>query len=181
MEKKSKLQWMADHIRISRIMKANAHKEDAVVYLFLDFDGVINIFLLEGTPEYEAALARKEFDFANRECVQRLNRLCHDFPLKVIVSSSWRYAGLEYCQDYLEKAGMDPSIRLAGMTDAETMLPREEHIVQYLFEHPDFKGFIIFDDLKMNELSDYLVRTDCLIGWNDERDAYARKILEKYM
>ncbi len=179
---KTAFEWMADHRRLKKIMNANRNKEDSVIYMFLDFDGVINIFLLEGTPEYEKALAKKEFDFANRECVQRFNRFMADYPdVKVVVSSSWRYAGLPYCQDYLEKAGMDPKIRLELQTDSHTMKPRELHITDFLFEHPDFKGFIIFDDMKMPHLDDYLVRTDCLVGWNDERDAYARKILEKYI
>lgn len=179
---KTQAQWLVDKKRLISIMTANRAKEDSVIYMFLDFDGVINIFLLEGTPEYEEALEKREFDFANRECVQRFNRFCRDFPMvKVVVSSSWRYAGLAYCQEYLEKAGMDPSIRLCGMTDAETMLPREEHIVDYLFAHDDFRGFIIFDDMKMKNLDEYLVQTDCLIGWNEERDAYARTILQKYI
>jgi hypothetical protein len=179
---KTEAQWLVDRKRIRSIITANRGKEDSVIYMFLDFDGVINIFLLEGTPEYEKALEKREFDFANRDCVKRLNRLCRDYPMiKVIVSSSWRYAGLPYCQDYLEKAGMDPSIRLADMTDPVTMLPREEHITEYLFDHPDFRGFIILDDMKMKHLNDYLVQTDCLVGWNDERDDCARKILQKYV
>ena len=182
METKTQADWLADHKKLFRIMKENEGRKDSVIYLFLDFDGVINIFLLEGTPEYEKALKKEEFDFANRDCVKRLNRLCADFPdIRIIVSSSWRYAGLAYCQDYLEKAGMDPRIRLYDTTDAATMLPREEHITGYLFDHPDFRGFIIFDDMKMKHLNHYLVRTDCLVGWDDERDAYARKILEKYI
>lgn len=180
--RKSKFAWVRDLKKLKKIMAANRHNDDSVIYMFLDFDGVINIFLLEGTPEYKEAMAKKEFDFANRECVQRMNKFITDYPeIRVVVSSSWRYAGLPYCQDYLEKAGMDPSIRLEFQTDSHTMKPRELHITDFLFEHPDFKGFIIFDDMKMPNLDRYLVRTDCLVGWNEERDAYARKILEKYI
>lgn len=180
--KKSKFQWRVDHIKLNRIMASNRKKDGSVIYLFLDFDGVLNIFLLEGTPEYEKAMAKKEFDFANRECVQRFNRFMQDYPmLRVVVSSSWRYAGLPYCQEYLENAGMDPKIKLEYQTDSHTMEPRELHITDFLFAHPDFRGFIIFDDMKMPNLEDYLVRTDCLVGWNEERDAYARKILEKFI
>ena len=182
MEEKSTIQWFIDQKRIRSIIRSNKYREDSVIYMFLDFDGVINIFLLEGTPEYELAVSKDEFDFANRDCVKRLNQLCHDYPqIKVVVSSSWRYAGLAYCQEYLERAGMDPSIRLHDMTDAVTNLPREEHIVDYLFSHEDFRGLIIFDDMKMKNLNEYLVQTDCLIGWNEERDAYARKILDKFI
>lgn len=179
---KTKLQWLLDHARLKRIMASNRKKDNSVIYMFLDFDGVVNIFLLEGTPEYAEALARKEFDFANRDCIQRMNRFVNDYPdIRIVVSSSWRYAGLPYCQEYLENAGMDPKIRLEYQTDSVTMLPREVHITDFLFEHPDFRGFIIFDDMKMPNLKDYLVQTDCLVGWNDERDAYARKIIEKYI
>ena len=179
---KSKFAWERDLIKLRKIMRQNKNKDGSVIYMFLDFDGVINIFLQEGTPEYEEAVAKKEFDFANRECVERMNRFINDCPdIRVVVSSSWRYAGLPYCQEYLEKAGMDPRIRLDYATDAYTMLPREIHMTDFLFEHPDFRGFIIFDDMKMPNLASYLVRTDCLVGWNEERDAYARKILEKYI
>lgn len=71
---KTQAQWLVDKKRLISIMTANRAKEDSVIYMFLDFDGVINIFLLEGTPEYEEALEKREFDFANRECVQRFNR-----------------------------------------------------------------------------------------------------------
>ncbi|MBR2811457.1 MAG: hypothetical protein IKD69_08765 [Solobacterium sp.] len=172
-------QWAMIHKRLKSIMVHNRNTKEPLFYLFLDFDGVINLFYLEGTPEYDRMLKNKEFDFADRVCVKRLERICKDYPIKVILSSSWRYSGIEYCQQYLEKAGLDPAVKLHDTT-AIDWKTRPEHIVDYLFEHQDFTGFIIFDDIYMKDLIDYEIVTDFLQGWSEEKDKKARELLDSF-
>jgi hypothetical protein len=50
----------------------------------------------------------------------------------------------------------------------------------YLKSHPDFTGFLIFDDMDMPHLRKYLVRTDPYHGWDEERDQFARKLMKKF-
>jgi len=180
MEKKSELQWMFDHGKIRNIMRKNRKKEDPFVYVFLDFDGVINVFYLEGTPEYYEMLAKGEFEFADRRCVERINRLHRDFPIRIILSSSWRFSGIPYCTEYLQNAGLDPEIKIYGMTQTEVFHPREEDIVSYLLEHPDFTGFVVLDDIHMKHLQAFEVETDPLKGYTEERDLKCREIISGF-
>ncbi|MCR4951662.1 MAG: hypothetical protein K6A40_10105 [Solobacterium sp.] len=185
MEKKSELQWKVDYFRLNRIMKKNRREGKELYYAFVDFDGVLNVFFEPGTPEF-AAMAKKveetgEFDFADAACVARLNRFCDSFPVRLIISSSWRFSGLEFCQEYLEKAGLDPKHKFFGMTQTEIFHPREEDIVSYLLAHPDFTGFIIFDDMDMPHLKPWHVQTDPCRGWDEEKNIEAFEIIRKFM
>lgn len=164
------------------IMKTNRKTGLRKFYLFLDFDGVINVFFMPGTPEYEkkAAESKDHFDFADRGAVEHLNNLSRDYPISLVISSSWRFGGLKSCVKYLKEAGMSDQITIAGTTQIDHFQTREEDIQEYLLSHPDFTGFIIFDDGNMPNLSKYLVLTNPLKGWNEERDTYARNILKNF-
>lgn len=184
MKLKSEFQWRIDHLRLKKIMRRNRKEGKRLFYVFLDFDGVLNVFFEPGTPEF-AAMAKKieeggEFEFADAACVQRLNTLCDTWPVRLILSSSWRFSGIEYCERYLQKAGLDPKYSFFGMTQTEVFRPREEDIADYLLRHPDFTGFIIFDDMKMPHMTEYHVRTDPTKGWDEEKNAEAVKILSNF-
>ena len=175
MEKRTPLEWYYDLKKLYRIM--HTKKETEKYYLFLDFDGVINLFYLPGTAKYEEKRNMDEFEFYDRDCVARLNELCHAFPIFIVISSSWRYAGLDYCIDYLVKAGLDPAIPVVDITDMDLMRPREEEILDYLFRHPDFDGFLIFDDGDMPHLEKFHVLTDPIQGFDEERLKFAENLL----
>lgn len=156
-------------------MSHNRKHRDPVIYMFLDFDGVINVFCEPGSPEYEQAVSTGDFDFANRIIIKRLNKMYHDYPIRIVISSSWRYGGLDYCREYLLKGGMDPDVSFYGTTEIDMYLTRENEIVDYLFEHPDFSGFIVFDDIHMPHLTKYQIETNPMKGWTEEKDQEARK------
>lgn len=177
-KEKSKFEWYRDHMRLRHIMR---HTKKEKIYLFLDFDGVINVFYLEGTPEYEEKIKIEEFEFFDRDCVERLNEICHAYPIEIVLSTSWRYAGIDYCRDYLHKAGLDEDIPIVGVTEEEFYKPRQEEITDYLFAHPDFTGFLILDDGNMKDLTDYLVLTCPIIGLNEEKKEEAHLKLQTFM
>ncbi len=160
-------------------MAENRQKGIHKYYLFLDFDGVINVFYLPGTPEYEEMVKMEEFEFADRRCVARLQALCRDYPIEVIISSSWRFSGLKNCIEYLRKAGLSEDTPIVDVTQGEKWQTRESDIHQYLYEHPDFSGYIVFDDMRMPHIPGHMVQTDPLKGWDAERDAYARTLLDQ--
>lgn len=161
--------------RMNRLRRQGKHHQ----VLFLDFDGVVNVPYEYGTPEYEEAMARGVYDFFRPEIVERLNRLIHDFNLSVVISSSWRWQGIEFCQDSLNNAGFD-NVIIEGMTPVdETYPPRSEEILQYLEEHRDITGFLILDDIPMHELSDYAIETVFEDGYTVLDDKRARAILKR--
>jgi hypothetical protein len=167
---------------IEYIMHANQKKGLHKIYLFLDFDGVINVFYQEGTEAYKKKIKESgnSFDFADRKAVERLNRFCEDYPVQVIISSSWRFGRLKGCTAYLKQAGLKDEKIIADTTQTASYQEREADIEQYLLAHPDFSGFLIFDDMDMPHFEDYLVQTDPFKGWNAERDRAARRIVKKF-
>lgn len=181
MQKRSEMQWLLDHRHLNSIMVHNRQKGIRKVYMFLDFDGVVNVFVLPGTKRYEEIEASGQFEFFDRDCVARLNDFVRDWPVSIVISSSWRYGGLDYCTEYLKDAGLQDHVVFSDTTSLEVDEPREELIMDYLLEHQDFCGFLIFDDIHMTHLLDYLVQTDPLKGWDDACDEKARKIIQKFV
>lgn len=150
------------------------------IYAFLDFDGVINVMYPPGSPQYER-FAKKSaaMDFADPDCVKRFSDLCMDFDIEVIISSSWRYAGISFCYDYLVKAGMDERVKVVDATEDSFTSTREMQITNYLFAHPDYGEYLIFDDMEMDHLEKHLLHCNAHEGYTEELDAKARKILKK--
>ena len=166
------------HIEIR--MKKNRELRRHHVILFLDFDGVVNVPYRYGSPEYEAAMEQGVYDFFRPEIVERLNRLIHEYHLSVVISSSWRYSGIRFCQDSLWNAGFDRDVVIEGLTVlSEGIPPRHEEILDYLESVGDLTGFLILDDINMHELSGYAVQTVFEDGYTEACDQHARMILER--
>ena len=113
-----RLEELTMRIALNKIKRDNFNKNIKNNLLFLDFDGVINIpifnFSLFTNKELEDL-----YNKANPDRIKNLNKLCKMFNLNIVISSSWRISGLEYCIDYLLKSGLDPSINIVGMTKLE--------------------------------------------------------------
>ena len=148
--------------------------------LFLDFDGVVNVPYEYGTPEFDAAMAQGVYDFFRPEIVERLDKLIHDFDLHVVVSSSWRYSGMEFCQNSLRNAGFSGDVIVEDLTVlSEGMPPRYLEILEYLEDHPRISEILILDDIPMHGLSDFAVQTVFEDGYTEEADKEARAILNR--
>lgn len=174
-------QWAERIAKIEAIMEDNiARKVKPKIYGFLDFDGVINVFPSPGTPQYERLLEQqaKDFQFSDPDCVKRLSDFCIDYDMDIIISSSWRYSGLDFCKDYMYKGGFSKKARIIDTTDLEIDFNRELHITDYLLEHTDYLGYLIFDDLMMPHLTTHLVKCETLSGYTAERDIIARAKME---
>ena len=88
--------------------------------LFLDYDGVINI-------------VNKNYSIDRFESrrMENINRLCREFGLKIVVTSSWRL--FPNYGELLYENGLDPDIEVLGCT--ESTGPRETEIKNYLMQH----------------------------------------------
>ncbi len=171
----NEFEWMLRNMKIKKIMKNS--RGSGRYYVFLDFDGVINVFCDETTEKYRIAAETGKFDFYDEGAMKRMSQFCIDYNADVIISSSWRYAGLEYCIQYLKESGMDERVRVSGMTSTEIKDRREFQITEYLLEHPLFENYIVFDDGYMPHISDHEVLTDPMKGWDEEADRKARAIM----
>lgn len=176
-------EWQARLEKIEKIEKDNVRQGlPDRYYGFLDFDGVINVFLDPDTPEYQEIIMEKakKFQFVDEACMKRISRFCVDYNIQIVISSSWRFSGVEYCRKYLLQGGMDERVQVVGTTEMELSKSREVHITDYLLEHPDYTGFIIFDDLCLPHLKKYLVQCETLRGFDEEKDTEARQLMKQF-
>ena len=121
--------------------------------LFLDIDGVILLF---NPDQWEV----------NRQCAYRINALCREAGLKVVISSSWRSSAIAMSDDWRTAhetnawrgkyhwlstiLGLD--VEVIGVTpllgDPHTVIPgkRGEEILGWLAEHPEVTEWMAVDD-----------------------------------
>jgi hypothetical protein len=140
--------------------------------LFLDWDGVLNT-----TPK----LAHNPEDVKfYRLAIINLEYLLNKIPdLKIVVSSYWRYLGLEKVKEIMKKNSVDPR-RITDITGQEKAdgREREYQIAHWLAEHPEVEKFVIFDDDKeFNALKPKLVKINPSTGLNQANVEKAMEIL----
>ena len=171
----------ADLKLVRQILQENREKGIRKYAMFLDFDGVIHVFYVQGTPQYEAAMKRMKtkLDFIDPQCLANVDRLTGEFDMDVIISSSWRYNGLDYCRKYLQKSGMKHVDHVVDTTQDEQFLDRRIEIAEYLISHPIYSGFIVLDDIQMKEFEGSYIRINPTVGFDDEKYALAKRILER--
>lgn len=99
------------------------------IYGFLDFDGVINLYNFDISDDEVVKEKARTNEFYDLDCVANLSSLCLRYDIHLVVSSSWRYSGLPYCIEYLNKAGLDPRIDVCGMTETDWGTYRVQHVV----------------------------------------------------
>jgi|SRR5581483_5530548 len=136
--------------------------------LFLDFDGVLNLY-----PQISRGI-----DFYKPACVN-LELLLKKVPdLKIVVSSAWRMHGLQYVKNVLQHNGIDPR-RVIDITGEEKIggQPHRGHQIQcWLVAHPGVTKFAILDDFSdMEPYMNKLVKTSSYIGLTQ---ANVEKVLE---
>lgn len=139
------------------------------IYGFLDFDGVINLYNFDITDDEVVKQKARSNEFYDLDCVANLSSLCLKYDIHLVISSSWRYSGIGYCVDYLHKAGLDERIDICGMTETDWGTYRPQHIINYLLSHPDYSGWVVFDDLNMPQLGRHLVQCDSRKGLDKEK------------
>lgn len=148
--------------------------------VFLDVDGVLNS--AEWHREGHRGLGRLgHFDPA---AVARLNRLTQATGAQIVVSSSWRQYGEDYCRDILRQVGVAADV--IGVTPilddgSEIMrpVPRGQEIQAWLDAQPSQPdAFVILDDDNdMEGLRHRFVRTRHAVGLTDADVEHAKWLL----
>ena len=73
--------------------------------IFLDIDGVLNCQVFYETRKKSESIIEHPQDQICTKRIEWLNKLCEDVDAKVVISSTWRHSGLDYCKDVLKNAG----------------------------------------------------------------------------
>ena len=111
--------------------------------------------------------------------MDNLNKLCKMFDFKIVISSSWRISGMDYCKKYLLDSGLDESIEIIGMTKNEEIVKRYYEIYDYLIKFNNFTNFLILDDIYMESLSSYAILTQFEKGFDEEMLKKAIELFNK--
>ena len=157
--------------------------------IFLDFDGVLN------TEKYYCELKSKGLPSNDKygqlfdpEAVANLRKIIDATGARIVVSSSWRYMGLNVLQrmwydrdlpgrivDITPLHLLDDKLRDTDLTQLDVLsLCRGNEIKWYFNEvldvNSDSRRFVIFDDLKevLPELQDHFIRIDPIAGITEE-------------
>ncbi|MGM9941728.1 MAG: HAD domain-containing protein [Bulleidia sp.] len=164
--------------KASASLRKNREQKIHKTALFLDFDGVLHVFYMQGTPEYEKAVQRmkRKMDLIDPDCLANLETLVSEFDMDIIISSSWRFNGLDYCRKYLQKSGFRYVNRIVGVTD-DLNLDRRIEILKYLLDHPSYTSFLVLDDIRMKEFKGCAPIIDPTKGFNEKALKAAQKIL----
>jgi hypothetical protein len=76
--------------------------------IFLDIDGVLNheVFYIERFEKcYDAGEIAYPYSEIDPKSVNNLNQLIKETGAEVVISSTWRHSGINYCKDALEFHG----------------------------------------------------------------------------
>lgn len=135
-------------------------------YLFLDFDGVINVF-------EEGKMA-----FPSRKAVSYLNQFILETNLQVVLTSTWRLRGVEYCYEHLKKGGLSLPLDVFLSTQTKSFLAREEEISLFLSER-DPKPYLVVDDASLILPRTHFVQCHPRRGWDEEVDHQLRHLAQE--
>ena len=122
--------------------------------VFLDIDGVMNNFTSRNFKDV----------FSDKSC-ENLNHILRELPeVQLVLSSSWRYKGLEYVKEVFHKNGIDKS-RLVDMTEKGNGL-RGVQIQDWLDKHKEVEHFVAIDDetQDMGNLANHVIKVNGFIG-----------------
>lgn len=131
--------------------------------IFLDIDGVLN------SAKYDKAKSETSGNI-DLTRLPLLKRIVDETGAKIVLTSTWRKL---WEKDEIKNTATGRELNQifgeAGLKifDKTSVLGyRKEEVLDWLSKHPETKSFCVIDDMLFGweELSDYLVRTDPLIG-----------------
>jgi len=127
-----------------------------VKIIFLDIDGVLNherFYKERFEARYEEGAIPHPYSEIDPECVEKLNLLCQSTEAKVVISSTWRHSGLDYCKDVLVFHGFKGEIIDITPTCRCGMCKRGNEIHRWIEDNRELVGpyynfteYVILDD-----------------------------------
>lgn len=122
--------------------------------IFLDIDGVLNcqIFYEERQKLNKTEWNPYPLSEICHKRVEWLNDLIEKTGAKVVISSTWRRSGIEYCRNVLEKCGFKGEI--IDITPSIPRAVRGDEILEWINKNTkllgvscsDFETYVIIDD-----------------------------------
>ena len=125
--------------------------------IFLDIDGVLNheaFYKERFEKRYDEGAIAHPYSEIDPKCVQNLNTLIEETGAKVVISSTWRHSGLDYCKDVLEFHGFKGEIIDITPTSRCGMCVRGNEILEWIKNNEEaigaryynYKEYVILDD-----------------------------------
>lgn len=135
---------------IAMSLKAQPEKKLPKNLIFLDIDGVLNCQLFYDTKPKKTIY--EPSDNIDPVRVGWLNELCDETDSAVVISSTWRMSGLEYCTKVLREAGatftildITPRLHIARGCEIDQWL-RDNCMIHFGVHGHDFYRYAIIDD-----------------------------------
>ena len=124
--------------------------------IFLDIDGVLNheaFYKERFEKRYEDGAIEYPYSEIDPKSVANLNSLIEDTGAKVVISSTWRNSGLEYCKDVLEFHGfkgdiidITPNLRGSDCLRGNEILKWVRTNHKLVGDYYNFTEYVILDD-----------------------------------
>ena len=121
--------------------------KDKISVIFLDIDGVLNVF------SHDHDEFGSQF---HQHLVDNLRRVIDETGAKIVISSTWRYSGLERMQEMWEKRNLPGEViditpdctylHNEGLFEWLDQVERGHEVEYWLNEHPEVGQYVIFDD-----------------------------------
>ena len=140
-----KCQELTDNERFNSNKTIN--KMEKIKIIFLDIDGVLNVY------------SHDHDEFGSQfmpQFVNNLKRVVEETGAKIVISSTWRYGGLQRMKDLWEKRNL-PGEVIDITPDCNDLfnegsfvfldqIERGHEVEYWLDEHPEVEKYVIFDD-----------------------------------
>ena len=124
--------------------------------IFLDIDGVLNhenFYKKRYEKRYQEDALAYPYSEIDPESVENLNSLIESTGAKVVISSTWRHSGLEYCLDVLNFHGfkgdvidITPDLSRHGGLRGNEILKWVEDNEKLIGSKHNFTEYVILDD-----------------------------------
>lgn len=144
------------------------------MFVFLDFDGVLNTTKTSPEPQHRLVLDPPR--------LERLATLMDRSGANVVVSSNWRKGyGLPSIRSGFRRVGFPYADRFVDITpNLYDQAPRGHEIALWLLDRAPRRPFVILDDRSdMHPCQKHLVQTDPRYGLTDEHVSRALTVLSK--
>ena len=183
----------SEHVSEVANVKPHLHKTPCCKQfnvVFLDIDGVLNTpqNAVERFEKWKAGTGKSRDEFGQLFCpkaVSNLEYLCHMANAKVVISSTWRRAGLAKMQTMFQMRDIKinvidvtPDLTRMGENGLWMATIRGEEIAEWL-RNNQVDNYVIFDDDRdmLPEQLPFFVRTNFEDGLNWQCMVSALKIL----
>ena len=168
--------------------------------LFLDIDGVVNTLMIWDKPQGPNTIFKDGFYFdlchdkdgrvSNKQAVLWLSKLCLDYDLSIVITSSW-LVGCAYNKiaEILRNSGLSKDVPIIGGISKNQSHTRGWQIEAWFNQmqlDPDKVNMVILDDDTdmmgfTKDFSKYLVKCDTFVGFTHKEYVKASELLDEQL